>query len=117
VSLGIEPDQPAVELETWFKPGLTPWLTLASSWRAGDSGAERLDLEATARFSRPVAAVIEAGIRMVPEGCLVDGSIAVDVPLRSCLFTLGVRTVGWMEPGMVAFGTLEYWIKARTSFR
>ncbi len=114
---GAGDDPVAFELETWFCPRIAPWLTLSTSWRAVDGEAARFDIEASSRFGERVAMAMDAGVRMVPEGALVDFSIEGTIPLRFVFLSLGVGSVGWIEPASVSFDTLEYRIRSRLSLR
>jgi hypothetical protein len=105
------------ELETWFCPRIAPWLVLSTSWRATDGEATRFDVEASSRFGKRVAMVMEAGLRMVPEGALVDFAIEATFPLRLAPLSLRVGSIGWIEPALVSFETLEYRIKTRLSLK
>jgi hypothetical protein len=110
-------DLPVLELETRFRPAITPWLSLSTSWRVADGKAERFDLEAQARFGRRLPVLMEAGVRMVPEGTLIDCAVEGTVPLPMASVSIGVRTIGWVEPASLSPGSLEYRIRARLSLR
>jgi len=117
VGMGAAGDPPVVELDSWFRPGITPWLTLSSSWRASDGDAERFDVSATSRFGTRLKFVLDAGLRMVPEGVLVDCSLEGTLPMRCGSVSLGAGSVGWTEPEMLLLETLEYRARMRLSIR
>jgi hypothetical protein len=79
--------------------------------------AERFDVEVSSRFGKRAALVLEAGLRMVPEGTLVDGAIEGALPLRAGSVSLGVRSAGWVEPASLSPETLEYRARIHLSIR
>jgi hypothetical protein len=117
VGAGAGDDLPVIELETRFRPAITPWLSLSTSWRVADGKAERFDLAASSRFGKRVMIAMDAGVRMVPEGVLVDFAMEGTLPLRLVPVSLGMRSIGWIEPSLVSLDTLEYRIRTRLSLR
>jgi len=97
-----------VEVDTRWRPDFAPWLALASSWRASDGESERFDLSGQASFGAIIRFSIDSGLRFVPEGQLVKGSLSIARTLGVVWVGCSVRTLGWVEPDAAWLDSLVY---------
>ncbi|PKL07422.1 MAG: hypothetical protein CVV51_14180 [Spirochaetae bacterium HGW-Spirochaetae-7] len=117
VLTGPDGGLPSVELNTGLRPGLLPWLTLSSSWRAAGGEAQRLDLFASIDAGGAVRFCFDAGLRLVPEGRRFKGSFITAMMLGRVGVEAGVRTGGWVEPVAISPGGLDCFLGLRARLR